>query len=598
MELRNHGKRLTRRITARAAAARLAGHVLRFRREDEGAMVIFSLFIFVVMLAMGGIGIDVMRQEMERARLQATLDRAVLAGAGAPEGTDEDGIKTIVEDYFDKSGMRNYLNEIDTDGEGKDDIVTSLNATKVSASGQMTLDTLLMKLSGVKTLTAAGAATAEVRTPKLEIVLVLDVSGSMGRNNKLRNLKTAAKDFVSTVLGQSDPGNTVISIVPFSWSVTPSQGLYEALAVDEKHTYSTCLRFKDKDFNHASLTSGASATSNGIPVDQMIYTSLYGGWQNLSRTWRSCFTDDYMRILPYSIDEAALHGKIDSLQASGNTSGQQGMKWGAALLDPTFRTKGVTSNLIDTGEMEASLTTVPADYTEPETLKVVVMMGDGQNTTSYFFDTSPPEYRGKHSDLFKVQHQEQEFDYAFDIYNPSREWHQSWVEQYCYIGWLECVYKVDGPIVSSYYLRDPSPERYRDLEDNEWLSKQEFEAIEDQEGFVSKEQLDWEEAWGLMSPDFYRDTTGSSGPWTDYRNSEYLNGSMKDVRMRNVCTATKDEGVVVYTIGFEVNKGGTAETELRGCATTPAHYYRAEGVNINDAFNSIASNVKNLRLTQ
>jgi len=56
--------------------------------------------------------------------------------------------------------------------------------------------------------------------------------------------------------------------------------------------------------------------------------------------------------------------------------------------------------------------------------------------------------------------------------------------------------------------------------------------------------------------------------------------------------------VVVYTIGFEVDEGGTAERQLKDCATTFAHYYRARGINITDAFSSIASNVVNLRLTQ
>ena len=56
--------------------------------------------------------------------------------------------------------------------------------------------------------------------------------------------------------------------------------------------------------------------------------------------------------------------------------------------------------------------------------------------------------------------------------------------------------------------------------------------------------------------------------------------------------------MTVYTIGFEVDAGGTAETELKACATSHSNYYRAAGVNINDAFNSIATNIQNLRLTQ
>lgn len=571
-----------------------ARRIAAFARKEDGAVVALTLFMFLIMLAAGGIAIDAMRHEMDRAKLQQTLDSAVLAGAGAPFGSDP---KVIVEDYFAKANMSQYLHEIDDDGAGEDDIVTTLNSTKVSATASMTMDTYLMKLSGVDSLTAAGASTAEKRIPKLEVSLVLDVSGSMSNNNKLHNLKVAAKDFVSTIIGSSNPGDTVISVIPFSFSVTPSQGIYDALAVDEKHNYSTCLRFKDNDFTHAELTSGASAQSNGIPVNQMIYTSVFGSFKNLNKSWRSCYTDDYARILPYSISETQLHAKIDTLHPDGNTSGSQGMNWGAALLDPTFRQ--VSASLISANEIDASLSTVPADYTEPETLKVVVMMGDGKNTTSYFFDTSNPEYRGQHSDLNLVTYQDQEFEYGYTVYDADTLYYESWAEQYCDRNWFRCVYEASGDVESVYYLQDPGSGDYYSIDQREWISQSEFRDLDQTlPGFISSEQLDWEEAWGLMSPDFYADITGSYGPWNDYIGSEYVNGSMKDARMLDACSATKTEGVIVFTIGFEISQGGTAETVLRNCASSPAHYYRAEGINITDAFSSIAANVVNLRLTQ
>ncbi|MDZ7709343.1 MAG: TadE/TadG family type IV pilus assembly protein [Roseovarius sp.] len=382
----------------------------RFLRDEGGAVTAFAFFIFMIMLMVGGLAVDTMRHETVRARMQGTLDRAVLAGAKSHDAAEA---RSTVEDYFAKSDLAQYL-EAEQDG----DIEIYLNSASVSARASGTMDTYLMKLVGVDTLTTGGASTAEVRVPKLEISLVLDVSGSMS-GSKIASLRGAAKQFVTTILETSTPGNAVISVVPFSWSVTPPQTVFDALAVDVQHNYSTCLRFREADYQHATLTSGASALSNGVPVDQMIYTSLYGSFDTLNDSWRSCYTDDYMQFLPYSMNEAALHAKIDALEADGNTSGHEGMNWGAALLDPTFRQ--VSAHLINNGEMDAALAHVPADYDEPETLKVVVMMGDGANTTSYFFDKSSPKYRGKHSDLFEVKFQDREFKYAYHIYNRSRE---------------------------------------------------------------------------------------------------------------------------------------------------------------------------------
>ncbi|MDA3859313.1 MAG: Tad domain-containing protein, partial [Roseovarius sp.] len=79
---------------------------MRFVREEDGTVTILAFFIFVTFLMMGGIGIDTMRQEMMRAKLQATLDGAVLAGATAPTAVEA---RLVVEDYFAKSGMSEFL---------------------------------------------------------------------------------------------------------------------------------------------------------------------------------------------------------------------------------------------------------------------------------------------------------------------------------------------------------------------------------------------------------------------------------------------------------------------------------------------------------
>lgn len=561
----------------------------RFFKEEDGTVTVLAFAIFVMFLIMGGIGIDTMRQEMARASLQATLDRAVLAGATANTNA---AARAIVEDYFDKSGHAGALLP-----ESEGDIITTLNAARVTAKAEIDLDTYLMKFAGVPTLTTAGAATAEVRVPKLEGILVLDVSGSMSNNSKIDNLKVAAKDFVTTVMNSSRQGDTVLSIVPFSFSVTPPLSIYDALAVDEDHTYSTCLEFADNDYHHATLTSGSSSLSSGIPVNQMIYTSVYGGFDDLNQDWRSCYTDEYMRILPYSTSVGDLHAKIDALQPAGNTSGNEGMNWGAALLDPTFRQ--VTASMIASGDLDASLASVPSDYDEPETLKAIIFMGDGANTTSYFFDRSSPVYRGKFSDLYELRFQDRVFKYAFNIYNVDWKLYGDAGKARCSQSRWECVYDVSGEEYSVYYLRSPNTGNFWSISEEKWVPRDEFQSFEStMDGFISSTQLSWETAWGLMSPEYYGNITGNWGAWNDYVGTDNVTGSIKNELMQKVCAATKTEGVVVYTIGFEVPVGGTAERQLSKCASTPAHYFRATGTDISAAFSAIAANVKQLRLTQ
>ncbi len=555
----------------------------RFADDEEGSTVVLTLFVFIFMLVMAGLGIDLMRFEMERTHLQATLDSAVLAGAGAPAGSDAADIKAIVEDYFAKAEMSDYLHAMDIDGEGADDISTSLNATSVYAEASLEIDTYLMKISGVDTMSTTGAAAAEVRTPKLEVSLILDVSGSMS-GTKLTNLKTAASEFVTTILDSSDPGDSVISIVPFSFGVTPPATMYDALTVNETHNYSTCLRFDSSDFSSAAIDPS-------VAYNQRIFTSVYGTFDNLDDWYRSCYTDDRHEILPYSTSETDLHAAINALSADGQTSGHLGIKWGAALLDPAFQS--VATALQGTGEVDATLENVPSVYGESETLKIIVMMGDGSNTTTYQF-TDSSSYRGPNSDLYLLEYQEMEFQYAFKERKKGVK--ISYSESKCSDPKWECVYEATGDVVSAYYLRDGSD--YFDIEEYEWIDDGDYADIKASAGFIGETRLDWEQAWGLMSPDYFGDITGDWGPWNDYVGSGTVGGSTKDSRMSASCTATKTAGVIVYTIGYSISAGGNAETQLKACASSANHYYPTNGSGISSAFNSIASNVQNLRLTQ
>ena len=92
------------RWMARLNRPKGTAYATAFRDQEDGGMTIIALFVFILMLCMGGISIDLMRHELERTQIQATLDGAVLAGAGAPAGATKAEIKAIVEDFFAKSG--------------------------------------------------------------------------------------------------------------------------------------------------------------------------------------------------------------------------------------------------------------------------------------------------------------------------------------------------------------------------------------------------------------------------------------------------------------------------------------------------------------
>jgi Flp pilus assembly protein TadG len=496
----------------------------RFRHDEDGGATILTLYLLFIILLIASFGVDIMRQEMHRAKLQANLDAAVLSAATAPYDEDPEtpDAKQRVEDHFKKAGLEHALHDI-KDG----DIVVTDSSAKVSASASETLDTRLMRLTGLETMTAAAASTARTSVQQLEIALVLDVSGSMA-GERLDEVEDAAKDFVTNILNNSEGGRVAFSIVPYSFNAAPPKAIYDELSANTTHHYSRCLTFDDSDFTDPSIDPDRNYA-------QTIYTSVdYNSWGNadfgtvgngdieagISSAYNaSCYADPRFEILAYSNDEDDLHDKIDALIAAGGTSSDMGVKWGAALLDPKFQpvAKALQSNTQDilkfdeNGNLESTRTmlvdsefeTLPESYGSPKAMKIMVVMGDGANSNSYvlrdpnnLLDPDVPEshaiddYRGPESNLYLLNEPgepetEQVFRRAVHIYGYTSQ--QEWLcEAYW---WWSCEYDEvtvpgteDGPPEPSFYLYSPGSNQYIKLDpDNSFSDGERFSQSEFQE---------------------------------------------------------------------------------------------------------------------
>ncbi len=86
--------------------------------------------------------------------------------------------------------------------------------------------------------------------------------------------------------------------------------------------------------------------------------------------------------------------------------------------------------------------------------------------------------------------------------------------------------------------------------------------------------------------------------WDDwyYDVRKSIGNSTKNARTKAVCDAAKAKNIVVFTIGFEAPSDGRAV--LKDCASTDAHYFDVDGLEISDAFAAIASSIAQLKLTQ
>ncbi len=66
-----------------------------------------------------------------------------------------------------------------------------------------------------------------------------------------------------------------------------------------------------------------------------------------------------------------------------------------------------------------------------------------------------------------------------------------------------------------------------------------------------------------------------------------------------MCTAMKNRGVLVYTVGFQITAGGNAANMLESCASTPANFFLpASGGDLSEAFAAIGRDITQLRISK
>lgn len=339
----------------------------RFASEEDGVVTILVLFMIGMMVMVGGIQLDLMRHEMERSRIQAVSDRAVLAAADLDQPLDP---KAVVEDYFAKAGMSEYLSNVTID-EGLAYRVVTVDAVNA-------LRTPFLGKFGYDTMDVYANSQAEERVPKVEISLVLDISGSMKYGSKLANMQDAAKTFVDTVLRPETKDKVSLSLVPYSEQVNVGPDIFDALWVDTRHAFSHCIDVPNGHFVQTQMTPG-------FPWDQTQhfqwnYYSIESGSQKNTLYDTVCPRQVFERVRPISQSAQEIKDQIDLLQPRAGTAIYMGMKWGTALLDPSFRQ--TTTELVGDGVVEATFASRPAEYDDEETLKTIVLMTDGQNSDS------------------------------------------------------------------------------------------------------------------------------------------------------------------------------------------------------------------------
>ncbi|WP_170428232.1 pilus assembly protein [Ruegeria arenilitoris] len=543
----------------------------RFARDEEGGVfTIFVLTGFLIIICLTGMGADIMHFERDRANLQATLDRAVLAAADLDQELPP---KDVVMAYVEKSGIKGKLT--------KDPVVTpGFGSRRVTAEAEVVVKTAFMYLAGIPELKASVTSTAEESVGAIEISLVLDMSGSMGDpsaeagKKKIQVLREAAVEFVNTMYEKENPEKISISIIPYATQVNAGENILGKMTnVTSEHNYSHCVNFSGTDFSKHALSPTATLERTAH-FDR--YRSRYRSGQWEENKYPTCATRPGSEITPVTNDIATLHAQIEALTAQGNTSIDIGMKWAAALVDPEFRP--VISALANQkkdpdSEAEDAPTVVPKEFANrpkeytSDVQKVIIVMTDGYNTSQYKLDS---DLRSGLSDVWYNA------DYSHG----------------------------DGTTGEFSVLMTESPRTYYWTRQQKYYQPHPFGEHEDGDAvrltypeLFARVSLSWNARYN-----YYWQSNYDYYWYSSAYNS--VSRTSKNTRTSSICTAIKNQGVLVYGIAFEAPDAGL--TTIEDCATKPSMVYEVnstgklgdENLTLEEAFRSIASSIKRLRLTQ
>ena len=231
----------------------LKSKLKQFSNDDDGAITVFACFMVFIMIMVCGIGVDLMRNEMERTQLQAALDRGVLAAA---ELDQEFEARDVITDYLNKSGIPYELGAVN--------VSEDFGSRSVTGAIRYEHKTQFMEYLGRSTLPVVAFAGAVEGLQKVEVSLVMDISDSM-EGAKLIELKAAAKNFADVLLFDPTQERVSLTLVPYAAHVNITKAAFNRLNVNQFHNYSHCVELQDSAYSSTSLNlSGTAITLRGL----------------------------------------------------------------------------------------------------------------------------------------------------------------------------------------------------------------------------------------------------------------------------------------------------------------------------------------------
>ncbi|MCW1429878.1 TadE/TadG family type IV pilus assembly protein [Novosphingobium sp. JCM 18896] len=257
-----------------------------FRDRRGSALPLMAAALLPTMLAIGG-GIDMARAYMVKSKLQEAVDSAALAGRRSM--TKED-IETA------KNDVKAFLNFNFPTGTYQitlsDPVITKPDVGTVRVAVTATVRTTIMSLVGIKTIPISVVGEAKQNFDNVDIVLVLDTTGSMA-GTKL----DALKDAVRALYKELEPAQQELSkqglrmrfgIVPYAATVNVGKVL---LGKSSTYIQTTNLSYYHWRKANGNWSFGQRTYNLQTFVGGGALGNINGNGDNQTATWTGCIEE-------------------------------------------------------------------------------------------------------------------------------------------------------------------------------------------------------------------------------------------------------------------------------------------------------------------
>lgn len=552
--------------------------IARIVRDEDGVILIKTIFILIPLIGALGIGVDMSRAYLYRSQLSGSLDAAALAGGKAfHSATRDQEIQAFFDSNFEDSYMGGTLGAL---------VVTEIDAVKktltVSASGS--IPATFMSIFGFQSIPISVSAEATSKTTGLQLVMVLDSTGSMrssaGSGTRMDALKDASTTLVNSLFGNESTSNELsIAIVPYVTTVNIG-GLLNSSYMDMS-SVPAGYTYDPNDLEKWNGCVEARATNAALDSNAYDVKVEHDGQDWVPFLWRPHYDNHYYSLPgltgPNGENWPAPHYQLPGGAGEGYSDAGPNINCPAPVLDFTsvksdlinyisnlyysYNRGGTIANLgmiwgwrmLHTGS--PFFNAVP--YNNEQTIKAAILMTDGQNwiinSRSYanrapHWDRSHYLYNGQYSSTDNSDNYDDDGDGKCG--GPAcsnRQWDEN-DENDGPAAWNA----VNGPNIGRRYTGDYSGYGRRDL--------------------------------GRLE-----------GATTRTASTNAINQ-----RLAFVCAGMQGMGITVYTITFGSGATNTNLQNLyRGCATDAGKYFHAPSSSeLEGAFEAIANDLSNLRLSR